>query len=63
MTGPQATAAASDATDTILVAKSTSAQKPSDVKPAAAQALADVFGFELETLEPGSLVNQVHAVA
>src|SRR5437879_5701591 len=36
MNGPQATAAASDATDTILVAKSTSAQKPSDVKPDAA---------------------------
>src|SRR5205807_2487709 len=34
MNGPQATAAASDATATILVAKSTSAQKPSDGKPA-----------------------------
>src|SRR5476649_1125303 len=36
MNGPQATAAASDAIDTIFVAASTSAQKPSDVKPAAA---------------------------
>src|SRR5471032_2585384 len=36
MNGPQATAAARDAIDTIFVAASTSAQKPSDVKPEAA---------------------------
>src|SRR5882757_351467 len=36
MNGPHAMAAASDAIDTIFVTASTSAQKPSDVKPDAA---------------------------